>query len=229
VRRIAAIGLALLALGACGGDDEDPGETGSTPTTEASTTSTSTAEPSSTTAPATATTEPPAAADPVAAAQEFLDVHFPGHRATLGEFQQGDSQSGEIEVLRPNEGGGTANVASTLLLRLDEGGYQVIGAVSPNVTIDSPENGGQVDAGPTIVSGVGRGFEATLVATAFANGEELTTAIGTGGAQAEPVPYEIELDLAPAASGTELVIVVAGGVGLEGDTGEFSAVRVTVA
>ena len=157
-----------------------------------------------------------------------MDVHFPGHRATLGEFQQGDSQSGEIEVLRPNEGGGTANVASTLLLRLDEGGYQVIGAVSPNVTIDSPENGGHVGAAPTTVSGVGRGFEATLVATAFVDGEEIATAIGTGGAQAEPVPYEIELDLTTAPSGSEVVIVVAGGVGLEGDPGEFSAVRVTV-
>ena len=229
MRRFAIACALALALGAC--SDDDDGDAVSTTTTEAAedtTTTSTTAASSSSTTETTGTTQPPAGGDPVAAAEEFMDVHFAGHRASFGEFRQGDPQSGEIDVLRPNEGGGTANVAATLLLRRDGVDFEVIGAVNPNVTIDSPQNGDNVAAGPTTVSGAGRGFEATLVATAFADGEEVAQAIGTGGAQAEPVPYEIELDLTPAASGTELVLIVAGGTGLEGDPGEFSAVRVTV-
>jgi hypothetical protein len=39
----------------------------------------------------------------------------------------------------------------------------------------------------------------------------------------------VSLDLSAAPSATELVVVVAGGTGLEGDPGEFAAIRVTIA
>ena len=229
-RRSAALAVAALSLlGACS-DDDDGEDAASTTTTEAadSTTTTST---TATTAPTTASTEQPSTDnDPHDAAEAFMLRHFPGDNAALGDFQQGDSQSGEVEVFRPREGGGTANLASTLLLRLVDGGqWVVIGAVNPNVTIDSPENGGEVPAGPVTVSGVGRGFEAHIDARAFdAEGEVVDESFGQGGAQAEPEPYEIELDLSGAESGSELVIIAAGGVGLDNDPGEFSAIRVTV-
>ena len=232
VRRFAAAALAAAALlGACSGDDDEGpvvDETGTssttTSTTEATTTTEGGEQPST-----TSTTEAAPEADPLEAAQTFMDVVFPGNTAVIGEFAQGDAQSGEVPVLRPNEGGGAANLASTLLLRLDGTEWQVIGAVNEFVTIEAPENGAEVPLGPLTVSGAGRGFEATLVARALdLEGGEVASAVGTGGAQAEPVPYEVTLDLAPAGGSAELVVVVAGGTGLEGDPGEFSAVRVTV-
>lgn len=226
--RVAAAALAGVALlGACSDDDDgdDAASTTTTTESEATTTSSTTA----TTAPTTASTAQPATDnDPHDAAEAFMIRHFPGSNAALGDFQQGDSQSGEVEAFRPREGGGTANLASTLLLRQADGEWVVIGAVNPNVTIESPENGGEVPAGPVTVSGVGRGFEALLVARAYdADGELIAEAIGNGGAQAEPLPYEIELDLSEAEPGSEVVITVNGGVGLENDPGEFSAIRVT--
>lgn len=222
----AVVALALVA--GCSDDGDDPAESGTTvPTTESTTTTTA---PDDETTTSTSTTVAAPEDDPVAAAQEFLDQVFPANTATLGEFAQGDARSGEIEVLRPAEGGGTANVASTLLLRLDENDeWEVIGAVQPAITIESPENAATIPPGRTAVSGVGRGFEGTLVARAFADdGTQVAEAIGAGGSQAESLPYEVFLDLSGVETGTEVVIVVAGGTGLEGDPGEFAAIRVTV-
>lgn len=230
MRRVAFAVVALALLGACSDDDDGGDDAASTTTTEAEATSTTTST-TATTAPTTASTEPPSTDnDPHDAAEAFMLRHFPGTNAALGDFQQGDSQSGEVEVFRPREGGGTANLASTLLLRLvDSGEWVVIGAVNPNMSIVVPENGGSVPAGQATVAGDGRGFEGTIVVRAFdADGEVVDEGVGAGGAQADPAPYDVELDLSAAESGSELVIVVSGGVGLENDPGEFSAVRVTV-
>lgn len=88
----------------------------------------------------------------------------------LGEFQQGDSRSGEIEVLSPAEGSGTA-IRSVLLLRQlgPDDGWFVLAAIGDN-TITSPASGGEVAAGPVEVSGRGRGFEGLVVVKAFAAG-----------------------------------------------------------
>ena len=46
------------------------------------------------------------------------------------------------------------------------GGWFVIAAVNPNVAITAPDAGAVVPAGPLTVTGVGRGFEATVVVSA---------------------------------------------------------------
>lgn len=225
MRIVAGALLAAALLGACSDDDGDDDATTTTASSApAESTTSTTAGPEESTTSTTAAPE----ADPAEVAARFLATFFPGTTATVGEFQQGDAQSGEVQVFRPAEGGGTANVASILLLRIVDGEWQVTGAANPNVTIEAPENGAEVDAGPLAVTGVGRGFEATLVASVFdLEGNGIVEAVGSGGAQAEPLPYEITLDLTGVEPGTELVLVVAGGTGLEGDPGEFSAVRIT--
>jgi hypothetical protein len=180
-----AIAVAMVAgalLAACGDDDGDVAETGTSPTTATteapSSTSSSSSSSSVTTESSlpTSTTGGDLAADPVAVAQAWLATFFPDSTPTVGEFQQGDNRSGEVQVFRPNEGGGgTQNLASTLLLRQDDQDvWQVIGAVSDFVTIDSPANGAGV------------------------------------------------------AAGTDIVVIVNGGGGLEGATGEFAALALTV-
>jgi hypothetical protein len=237
-RAVALAAVALLGAGllaACGDDDGDVAETGTSPTTATteapSSTSSSSAVTTESTLP-TSTTGDDLAADPVAVAEAWLATFFPDATPTVGEFQQGDARSGEVPVFRPGEGGGgTQNLAATLLLRQDDQDvWQVIGAVNDFVTIDSPANGAGVAAGPLTVSGKGRGFEASLLARALATegGTPIDQANGNGGSGAEPLPYSIDLDLSSVAAGTEIVVVVNGGVGLEGDTGEFAAVDLTV-
>jgi len=230
--RLAAVVVAGAALlGACGDDTEDvAGDTGTTvPTTEAPA-STTTSEPDE---PATSTTasSEDVAASALAAAQAWVDTHLPGTAPTLSEFRQGDARSGEVELFRPTEGGGTGPSATTLLLRLDdEDQWQVFAAVSDVVTIETPEQDAEVPAGPLTVSGTGRGFEGAITARAFDEaGRVVAESFGQGGALEAPEPYEITLDLGGVAPGTELVLVVAGGTGLDTDTGELAAIRVTVA
>lgn len=228
MRILAGALVAVALLGACGDDDDGDASPGLTALP--STTTSTTAAPAGSSTTSTATTAAPAPdADPSAAAAAFLATFFPDNRATLGEFRQGDNQSGEVDVFRPSEAERPGDqVASTLLLRVVDGEWQVLGAANPDVTIDTPENGAEVDAGPLTVSGVGRGFEATIVAQAFGlDGGLVTEGIGSAGAFEESEPYEIVLDLSTVEPATEVVVIVAGGTGLDGDPGEFSAVRVT--
>ena len=140
-RSIAAMVLVAVLLAGCGDDATDESATStttststsdgsSTPSTTASTTASSepTSESTTSTSGSTSTTgattlEQPAiwpAADvvfdsPEAAASDFVSKVF-GVPPNLGSFQQGDSRSGEIEVLSPAEDAGTA-IRSVLLLR----------------------------------------------------------------------------------------------------------------
>jgi hypothetical protein len=230
VRRLTAVTAvaALALLGACSDDSDDDAAPSEETTTTATTAVPGTEEPGAPGEETTTTLSPTGFGTPEEAAEAFMATFFPDSTATLGEFQQGDNRSGEMEVLRPNEGGGTANVAATLLLRIDDfDNWQVFAAVNPFVTIEEPEAGIEVRRAPLTVSGVGRGFEANLNIRAMdLDGVEVAQAIGTGGSAAEPLPYAVELDLSEVSPVTPLLIVTSGGVGLEGDPGEFAAIRV---
>lgn len=166
-----------------------------------------------------------AAADFVA---EVLDVS-----PRLGPFRAGDTRSGEIEVLAPPEtdNGRPPTVRSVLILRQFESGWFVIAAVSAGVELSAPAQGAEVAAGPLTVSGTGRGFEALVVVEAFVAGERAAIAqvLAQGGSAEALAPFEVELDLAAAAPGQTVVVVARGGVGLEDDPGEFSAIPLVVA
>jgi hypothetical protein len=200
----------------------------------------------STTQPATTTTAPvgrdqPAiwpAADvvldtPEEAAREFVAEAL-GVPPALGEFRQGDSRSGEIDVLSLGEGGsGPPIVRGTLLLRQlgDHDGWFVIAAVNDNASITAPESAADVAAGPLVVEGRARGFEANVVVTAFEAGDrtvELDQVVTQGGAFETPEPFEVTLDLADARPGSTVVVLVRGGTGLETDPGDFGAIPVVV-
>jgi hypothetical protein len=224
VRRLLLAGLLLLA--ACGDDDDEPDESGST-------TATTEVAPSSTTAgggpsSTTSDTQPVDPDDALAAARAWLDLAFPGNTATTGEFQQGDARSGEVQVFRSREDGTQGALASTLLLRLDDADeWQVFAALSEIMIIEDPLE--SLAPGAT-VSGVGRGFEGAIVIRAVGlDGTEHGLAAAQGGSGEQPAPFSAELGLDGVEAGDEVYLVVSGGVGLEGDTGEFSMVRLPVA
>jgi hypothetical protein len=230
----ALIAVALLALVGCG-DDDEPDAT----TTTTSTTSTTVDTTTSTTAPAGL--EQPAiwpAADvvfdtPEEAAEDFVSEAL-GVPPVLGDFQQGDARSGELDVLSPGEGASpTSVVRGRLLLRQlgPDDGWFVLAAVNDNASVTSPEAAAEVTAGPLPVRGQARGFEANVVVRAFVAGDasaELDQVVTTGGAMEAPEPYTVTLDLADAEPGQVVALLVRGGTGLETDPGDFGAVPVTI-
>ena len=193
--KIAAMLLAVaLAAGSC----SDDGESASTTTVPATTTESESTARATTTEAAPTTTAPAAAApssmsepdeaslrpwhlagaahtDPVAAVEEF--VAFFGFEAgtTLGDFQPGDTRSGEIEIRPPMQGspfdparptpdqadllvflsGEPRNIfwsSTTAFLRLGtDDRWIVIGAVSDSLVVDLPLDGTVVSS-PILVA-----------------------------------------------------------------------------
>jgi hypothetical protein len=152
----------------------------------------------------------------------------------LGEFRAGDSRSGEIEVLAPSETDDDRPpiVRSVLLLRQlgPSDGWFVLAAVNANTTVTSPPSGADVPPGPLTVSGVGRGFEGLVVVEAFLAGQSaaIDQVITQGGSTESSEPFQVEIDLSTTAPGDTVVVVARGGVGLESDPGEFSAIPLRI-
>ncbi|CAB4574700.1 unannotated protein [freshwater metagenome] len=171
---------------------------------------------------------------PEDAARSFVEDLI-GVPAVLGEFMAGDSRSGEIEVFSPGEGGpGSSVVRSLLLLRQlgPDDGWFVLAAVRPEVSIDEPASGSTVPAAPLTVRGAARGYEATILVSAFPAGTTDRigdTVIASGGALETPEPYEAVVDLTDVPAGTVVTLLVRGDTGLETDPGEFSAIPVVIA
>lgn len=254
-RITASLVLLIALLAGCGSDEIANSSTttstteapSTTSTTEALSTTTSTTVSTTTTSTTASTTttavtvlEQPAiwpAADvvfdnPSEAAADFVS-NVLGVPPELSEFKQGDSRSGEIDVLSLGEGAGPAIVRSTLILRQlgPSDGWFVLAAVNPNNTITSPGSWAEVAAGPTEVSGKGRGFEASLVVEAFLAGDAgdlIDRQITQGGSAADSEPYSVTVDLSGLEPGDTVILLVRGGVGLETDPGEFSAIGVTI-
>lgn len=227
-----AAAIATLLAG-CGDDDSS----GTADTTTTSTTSTTTTAPSSSTS--VVQLEQPAVwpapdvvfATPEAAASDFITKGL-GAEPVLGDFQAGDSRSGEMEVFSPGEGGGTQVVRSLLLLRQlgPDNGWFVIAAINEHASITTPEARVEVAAGPLDVAGVARGFEANVVVSGFQAGttQVLDQIVTSGGSMETAEPYGVTLDLTGAQPGGTVVLMVRGGTGLEDDPGEFSAIPVII-
>ncbi len=221
--------------------------TNSTDTAPATTTTTATAtKPTPTTSTVVVTTAAPQLEQPAiwpapdvvfdtpeAAAADFVTavLRVP---ATLGTFRQGDQRSGEIDVLSPGEGAGTTPVVrGTLALRRlgADDGWFVLGAPNDNASITSLDVSSAVAAGLQTVAGRARGFEASVVVSAFEAGnvdnqfDQVVTMAGSG---LSPEPYEVSLDLGGALPGQTVVLLVQGGAGLETDPGDFGAIAVTI-
>lgn len=232
--------IASLALiGACGSDESSDGGT-----TVVSTTATTVSP--DTTAPTTVTpTTVPAemqlpiwpAADvvfttPEAAANDFLANVF-GEGPVLGDFMAGDSRSGEFEVFATAEGTPIGEARTVLFVRQvgPDNGWFVLAAGSDVATITTPAPMTTVPAAILTVEGLGTGFEATIVVSAFKAGQpdrELDREVAMAGNLGEALPYTVSLDLTAATPGDVVVLLIRGGTGLETDPGDFGAIPVVI-
>jgi Immunoglobulin-like domain of bacterial spore germination len=232
----ALVAVALLVLVGCGDDDEpeDAGTTTSTTSTTAADSTTTTTEPVGLEQPAIWPAADVVFETPEEAAEDFVREVL-GVPPALGEFQQGDARSGEIEVFSPGEGETpTSVVRGRLLLRQlgADDGWFVLAAANDNASISTPASGADVPAGPLTVSGRARGFEASVVVRAVVAGDaddELDQQVTTGGALETPEPFTVTVDLSEATPGSVVALLVQGGTGLETDPGDFGAIPVVIA
>ncbi len=169
---------------------------------------------------------------PDAAGTDFLANVF-GDGPMLGEFRASDSRSGEMDVFASVDGVPLTVARSVLLLRQlgPSDGWFVIAAVNDHATITVPDSESVVPAGPLTVEGVARGFEATVVVSAFIAGRadvEFDREITMAGNFEDALPYSVVLDLTNAAPADIVVLLVRGGTGLETDSGDFGAIPVVV-
>jgi hypothetical protein len=176
-------------------------------------------------------------ATPEGAAADFVSaVLISEGDPVLGEFQQGDARSGEIAVLFAGETGDLdpPQEMGVLLLRQigPTDGWYVTAATSDGAVIDTPSASEEVPAGTVTVAGEGRGFEGTLVVSAFPPGDDAARfdlEIGAGGAMGDLQPYSVELDLSLAAPGEVVVILVRGDTGLGSDPSTSAAIPILIA
>jgi hypothetical protein len=169
---------------------------------------------------------------PEAAAADFLAAVF-GEGPVLGEFRAGDSRSGEMEVFASVDGVPIGDARSVLFLRQlgPDDGWFVLSAASDVATITTPEVGATVPSGVLTVEGVGSGFEATIVVSAFGAGRaaaEFDREIAMAGNFGEALPYSVALDLSGATEGDVVALLIRGGTGLETDPGDFGAIPVVI-
>jgi hypothetical protein len=162
--------LALVLLGAVtalvlvqDGADETTTPTAAPPTAAAPpTTPASTTTVPTTTAPGTVNTAtavwPTASSaarytDPIAAAAGF--AAFVGFDdPVIGEFMQGDTRSGEVEI-RPTPSGPPTTV---FVRQLEDGTWWVLGSATANIRLDSPTAGNLITT-PTRLTGAANAYE----------------------------------------------------------------------
>ena len=172
---VAVLAIVAVVVFVATDDDQDVSTAVTTTLPEATTTSTLTpASPAtSTTTGATTTTAAPADTDsavwptagstrrftdPVEAATSFATDFVGFTDPVVGEFQQGDSRSGEVEV-RPRA---TGPVTTVLVRRLGaDDSWWVLGTATANIEVDDP-TALMTIAEPVKLSGRARAFEGNV-------------------------------------------------------------------
>ncbi len=204
--------------------DSTAAETTSVPTTASPTT-----EPTEPAAPSTDVTEPteppttevPSATssaiwpwantptrfdDPVDAATSFAVDYLGFTDPQVGDFQAGDSRSGEVSVQAGAVGPTTVVFVRQLT---DDDTWWVLGAAAENIVIEDPDQGATVSS-PLTVTGTALAFEGTVDVELRAddNGEPIATDFVTGSGGPEPGPFEGEIEFtSPGPVGGALVLI----------------------
>ncbi len=219
-------------------DDGDDGDDATTTTEEPGTSSSTTDGGPST----TAVTVPPGDLD-VAAFPDLRSVDRFGDLQTLaqafatqvlgfdtdvvvGEFQQGDSRSGEIPI-RPGGAGSQTPITTVLVRQVSDGSWVVSGAATDSIRLDEPSPLVTLSS-PQELVGAATAFEGHVDVALYADGESapIATTFVTGGGGGELGPFggELEFDVPEGATHGLLVLSSAGGE--DGTTWTATAVRV---
>ncbi len=142
----------------------------------------------------------------------------------LGDFKEGDSRSGEVEV-RAVEGG---TVTTVFVRQLEDDKWWVVGAQSADIVLDSPKTGDAV-GNPVRLQGQGRAFEGHInvsIRGDDATGSVIGTGFVTGGGDVLR-PFDGEVTRDDASTWEHGTILLFGSGGEDGTTVlHFTAIRV---
>ncbi|HTN99592.1 MAG TPA: Gmad2 immunoglobulin-like domain-containing protein, partial [Microthrixaceae bacterium] len=160
--------------------------------------------------------------DPQKAANGFVTEYLGFVDPTVGEFQQGDSRSGEVPVTTRSGG----PVTTVLVRQLDGDNWWVIGATTANLVIDAPESLATVSS-PVTVSGQSTAFEGNINLEIREDGrlQPLAEGFTNGGSNGEMGPFSTSLNLTEGGSSAGAVIVKTLSA-KDGNIEEASVVRV---
>ena len=200
-----AVIAALVAVIVWPEDESDDAATEPT-TTEAPATTATTTAPSTTAAPPTVAPVDTSTAvfpygtgdvrytDPVEVARAFAEDFVGFTDPLVGDFMQGDSRSGEVEV-RPMADG---PVTSVFVRQIGtDGSWWVLGSATGDITTDAPGPGDAITS-PVTVSGSALAFEGAVVVEVRQDGarEPLGTGYVTGGGD-EMRPFSGPVSFSP--------------------------------
>jgi hypothetical protein len=144
-------------------------------------------------------------ADPIEAVTSFATDYLGFTDLVVGEYQAGDSRSGEVEIRT-----GAAQLSTTVFVRqlTADDSWWVLGAAAESIAIDEPEQGAVVES-PLTISGSASAFEGTVDVELRAddNGEPIYVGFVTGGGAPSRAPFSDTIEFtSPGAGGGALVL-----------------------
>jgi hypothetical protein len=137
--------------------------------------------------------------DPVAAVSSWARFYAGYSEPIIGEFQQGDSRSGEVNV----QPFAQAEGSTALVRRLSDGHWYVIGSVADDITVTAPVTGDQLTC-PQALRGTALAYEGNVLVSIDAyqpDGDRVEVGkgfvTGSGSPPAGPFDGEIACTIPP--------------------------------
>lgn len=160
--------------------------------------------------------------DPVDVATEFASEVLGFSDPIVGELQEGDSRSGEVEVRAAEDG----PVTTVGVRQLSDDRYYVLFAASSEVELSLPTAGSAIDT-PLEVEGRGRGFEGQIAIRVHdrSDGAQLGEGFVTGGGVGELEAFSGSIEWDNPGGGWGLVVAAVPG-GADGATWAAAALPV---
>lgn len=228
----AAVIAVVVAAVVLTGDDDEPVATDDTTTTTESTTTTTEEDTTTTTVFAGVDPDLPVFPDPttsqrfddpVSAATAFAR-DFVGFTApVIGEFDAGDSRSGEIEV----RGFPNGSPTTVLLRQLEDDAWFVIGAMTDSIQLEVPAARDTISS-PQAVTGMAYAFEGTVAVHLYVDGiqEPIADTFVTGRGDGVLGNFAGELEFTDPSGATHGVLVLTSESGEDGAPIEATVIRV---
>ena len=231
----AAAVVAIVVAALIVADDDDPVSSENTTSTESTTTSESTSSTESTTTttafqgvdPDLPVFPDPTSSqrfdDPQAVARAFATDLVGFREPVVGDFQQGDNRSGEVEVRSFADGAPTV----VLVRQLEDDHWYVIGATTDSIRLATPEARDTISS-PQQLEGEAYAFEGTVAVRLFVDGvqEPIAETFVTGRGDGVLGPFSGELEFSDSSGATHGVLVLNGTSGEDGSATDAFAIRV---